>query len=257
MTVHPLKVRLRGHLRDSRRERTHRARWINALSSRGLKPVMVELEEVATEDRAAAERKWIAHYRATGARLVNATDGGEGTLGHRKTPEQRRMLGETSRLRFQDPLAREAVSRVHKGKTISDAHRRIVGEAAARRWIAYRASGGAANLSAESRARLSAAAKARTPHSQTPQTRARLAESKREMWADRKATGEDAAVRQRMREGIARSGKRPLSGFGTVLVDADGNSHGSTGYAYGCRCDVCRAARSAVRKLRAGSALAG
>jgi hypothetical protein len=247
MTTRPLRVRLNAHMRD-RRGDNYRIRWINALRREGLRAIIAEIEEVPVEDWAKAERKWIAFYRAAGSRLVNATDGGEGILGWKPTPEQRRKIGELSRLKFQDPRQRELVSRVHKGKSISEEHRRAVGEATARRWVEYRASGG--TLSDESRARLSAAAKARKPHKWTPESRAKLSVARRRAWAEQQAAGEGAAIRQRMREGIARSGKRPLTGLGTVLVDADGAIHGVSGYNYGCRCDVCQSAKVATGHLR-------
>jgi hypothetical protein len=204
MTTRSLRTRLAAHLRDHRRD-TYRSRWINAVLEAGVKPVIIEIEIVPADDRSAAERKWIAYYRAAGANLVNATDGGEGTLGRKLTPEQRQIVGEAARRRFQDPQARKAVSLVHKGKTISAEHRRVVGEAATRRWAEYRGSGGAP--SEESRARLSAAARVRKPREWTPESRAKLAESKRKAWAELKASGDDIVLRQRMRDGIARSSR--------------------------------------------------
>lgn len=247
MTTQALRKRYGAHLRDCRKG-TYRSRWISALRAQGLKPIMLELETVPAEDRADAERRWIAFYRAAGARLVNATDGGEGTLGCRKSPAERLAIGEASRLRFQDPQARQAVSRVHKGKVISEEHKRLVGEAATRRWIEYRAHGG--TLPPEARARISAAAKARKRSLPSPEARVKIAEAKRQFWVDRKATGEAALIRQRMREGITRSGRRAVTGLGTVQVDADGAIHGVSGYNYGCRCDVCVAARVAKGQLR-------
>lgn len=251
VTVKPLKARLCGHLRD-RRGNSHRVRWINVLRSKSLRPIIIEIEAVAVAYWAQAERQWIAAYRAMGARLVNATDGGDGTPGRGKSAEERRKIGEASRRRFEDPRQREIVSRTHKGKVISEEHRRIVGAATTRRWVEYRTSGG--TLSDESRARLSAAAKARKPYPRSPETRAKIAESKRQLWVRRKATGGDAAVRQRMREGIAQSGKRPVTGLGTVLVDADGTVHGVSGYSYGCRCDICRSAQAAKRQSQTARA---
>lgn len=247
MTTQPLRERYGAHLRDCRAD-TYRSHWINALRALALKPIMVELETVPINDRADAERRWIAFYRGTGVRLVNATDGGEGTLGLKKSLAERLAIGEASRRRFQDPQARVAVSRVHKGKTISEAHRRLVGEAATRRWIEYRA--GVGTLSPESRARISAATKGRKHSPPPPEARIKIAEAKRQFWADRKATGEAASIRQRMRDGIARSGKRAVTGLGTVQVDADGTIHGVSGYTYGCRCGICVAAKTAKTQLR-------
>jgi hypothetical protein len=284
MTTKTLAARLRSHLKNYKHERNHRAFWILSLQKAGVAPVIAELEMVPVDERAAAERKWIAFYRMQGARLVNATDGGEGTLGLKMSPEARKKISDskkgkpqlhllkyahmprseetrerirqTLRRGYQEhPEWREAISRVHKGKIISEGHRRIVGAASTRKWEAWRASG--ATISEESRARMSAAQKERAakygPQRPSPEGVARIVESKRQLWAEYRETGEVMTLRARMREGIARSDKRALSGFGTVHVDADGTGHGYSGYKYGCRCDICRGAASAVGKLRTKS----
>lgn len=214
MTTRTLEVRLAGHLRNCRLEKNHRARWVRSLQDAGVIPVITEVDLIPVEQHAEAERQWIAFYRAQGVRLVNATDGGEGMPGFKMSPEARKKISEAKkripqlhllayhvgvprseetreRLRqaalrqYQDPAQREAVSRVHKGKVISEEHKRIVSEAATRKWEEWRASG--KTVSEETRERIMAAAKARTPHPQTPETRAKLAEAKRQWWAQRKA----------------------------------------------------------------------
>lgn len=283
MTTKSLDVRLGGHLRTAHLEKNHRARWIRSLKNAGLVPVITEIEVVPVEQHAEAERRWIAAYRAQGARLVNATDGGDGTFGHKMSPEARKRIsdskkgkfppqflkhlgqkaspGTRERLRqaalrqYQDPAQRAMVSRVHRGKIISDAHRRIVGMASTKRWEAWRASG--ATVSDESRARMSAAQRERArkygPQRPSPEGIARIAEAKRQFWAELRETGDIAVVRARMREGIARSG-RVLTGLGTIQVDPDGTVHGSTGYHYGCRCDICRTASTIARRLSTAKA---
>jgi hypothetical protein len=214
MTTKTLEARLKGHLRNYPHEKNHRARWIRSLQDVGLIPVIVEIDAVPVDLYAEAERRWIAFYHTQGARLVNATDGGEGTPGFKMSPEARKKISEAKkkvpqlhllayhvgvphseetreRLRqaalrqYEDPAQREAVSRVHKGKVISEEHKRIVSEAASRKWEGWRASG--KTVSEETRERIVAAAKARTPHPQTPEARAKVAEAKRQWWAQRKA----------------------------------------------------------------------
>lgn len=213
MTTKTLEARLKGHLRNLR-EKNHRARWINSLRDAGLTPVIAEIDAVSVDRRVEAEQRWIALYRAQGARLVNSTDGGEGAPGFKMSPEARKKLSEAKRgkpqphllpyrlgvphseetkerirkatiRQFQDPAQRDAVSRVHKGKVISEEHRRIVSEASTRRWEEWRTEG--RTVSEETRARIVAAAKARKPHPQTPESRAKVAEAKRRWWAERKA----------------------------------------------------------------------
>lgn len=63
------------------------------------------------------ERHWIAHYKASGNRLTNATDGGMGILGYRHTDETRRKIGEAKNF---------------LGKSHSEETRTMIGEAARR-----------------------------------------------------------------------------------------------------------------------------
>jgi hypothetical protein len=176
MTVRSLKARLRDHLRDLRRD-DHRTRWIRSLCVAGIRPEIIELEIVSVEDRCPAEQRWISSYRSRGARLVNATRGGAGTLGYRRTEEDKRRIGDRSRLLFQDPARRAAVSKVHRGKSLSDAHRAAIGLAASRRWAAYRENG--ESLSEESRERIRIAARARAPRRWSDASKAKLAATKK------------------------------------------------------------------------------
>ena len=56
---------------------THSSRWVHRLKRRGLKPEMLVIQENLTDqDWPEAEKRWIAHYKAAGARLTNITEGG-------------------------------------------------------------------------------------------------------------------------------------------------------------------------------------
>lgn len=68
--------RLNRHIREARARRSHRHCWINKLEREGKRPVF-EVVEGDVADWSEAERRWIAHYRALGARLVNGNDGGD------------------------------------------------------------------------------------------------------------------------------------------------------------------------------------
>lgn len=95
-TCFPLEKRLREHLADARRLRNHRDKWIAALSRRGLKPLIVAIEQ-CSDDWAERERYWIAHHRALSDRLVNSTDGGEGGHGLKHSPARRERQREIAR----------------------------------------------------------------------------------------------------------------------------------------------------------------
>lgn len=161
-TVRPLEKRLAAHLREANQAKHHRACWIASLARSGQRPVIREIMRVPQDQWADAERYWIAYFREQGCPLVNGTDGGEGTLGQRHTPEtrakmsaakkgrpssrkgiamsdaQKKKLSEAAKRQMADPAARAAVSRVHSGKTISKSHREAVSEGNRRRWARQR-----------------------------------------------------------------------------------------------------------------------
>lgn len=83
-TVGSLANRLRGHISvaRTRAKRGHSVNWIVHLLERGLHPI-IELIEIVQpgNDWAERERYWIGYGRASGWRLTNLTDGGEGAPG--------------------------------------------------------------------------------------------------------------------------------------------------------------------------------
>ena len=90
--------RLATHIRDSTSgRRTHRHRWILSLLSIGLTPVIEVLEAGSGDGWAEAEMRWIARYRAEGARLVNGTAGGQGSPGRVASPELRERISKAVR----------------------------------------------------------------------------------------------------------------------------------------------------------------
>lgn len=96
MTSTSLRTRCSSHIcAGNKGDRTHVARWVRSLLTKGLRPVITEIDQVAVGgDWKAAERYWIAHHRALGANLANLTDGGEGVLGWTMPEEQRARLAE-------------------------------------------------------------------------------------------------------------------------------------------------------------------
>jgi hypothetical protein len=90
-TIHPLFVRLRGHLRASRRQ--HRlpvARWLAKREAEGAQVCIKWIETVpAGADWAERESFWIDAYKKQGFALLNMTSGGEGLAGHKFTQEHK------------------------------------------------------------------------------------------------------------------------------------------------------------------------
>lgn len=117
-TVNSLVRRLREHLYQSKRDKFKhlpRVGWLSELALVGLKPTIQLLEICSIDNYQAAEKKWIAHYRAMHDDIVNANIGGNGTLGGhfvRWTPELDAMLGKTadSMLAKQMGITRKSVS---------------------------------------------------------------------------------------------------------------------------------------------------
>lgn len=70
----------------------------------------------------AAERALIAAARATGAKLYNRTDGGEGAPGGFWSPESRKRLSEATKGRVHSPEAIAKMSAAAKGKKKSAKH---------------------------------------------------------------------------------------------------------------------------------------
>lgn len=129
-------------------ERSHKANWIRQLHSLDLEYEVEVLEILlAIEDLPLAEIKWISCYRGMGARLTNATDGGEGMLNpledlrsklalgakeswtpergvklaevnraREYTPEDRARLSAAQKKRYSDPCEREKAAATQRGK---------------------------------------------------------------------------------------------------------------------------------------------
>jgi hypothetical protein len=74
--------RLEEHIRAALRlEHTFKDRWVLSLLSAGLAPVIEVIDSGSGDGWAEAEKRWIAFYRASGARLANGTEGGDGVVG--------------------------------------------------------------------------------------------------------------------------------------------------------------------------------
>lgn len=94
-TSQKVSARIRRHKQEALRgNRNHRSTWLFSLLSMGLAPLVEIVEHGRGIGWQEAERRWIKHFRAAGANLVNGTDGGDGKPGHKsnKSPEERSAL---------------------------------------------------------------------------------------------------------------------------------------------------------------------
>jgi hypothetical protein len=129
-TVAAPKARLSEHVYAAKRERNHRACWIRSVG----RPEMRVLAVVTDELGAETERRAIAVFRARGARLVNGTEGGEGTPGVRFKAETRARLSEVRKAEWRSgarrskaqPGARPA-GLTFEGRRHSDEHKQRMG----------------------------------------------------------------------------------------------------------------------------------
>jgi hypothetical protein len=83
--------RLSEHLSEARAgRRRHVYNWIRSLTA----PPRIEVIEdgLAPEQAADAERFWISQFSAWGFKLTNATEGGEGVVGHRHSLETKQKM---------------------------------------------------------------------------------------------------------------------------------------------------------------------
>lgn len=106
---------------------THRTKWILSLLCIGVRPVMEVIEFGIGDGWAAAERRWIAEFLRKGARLTNATEGGEGTIGLMPSARAREL---SSQRRKGQALTPEHVAKWHAaalaanlGRPLSKEHR--------------------------------------------------------------------------------------------------------------------------------------
>lgn len=111
-TKRSLKQRLKGHINDARlchryRSVSYRDRWIAKLLRNGLAPTIESIEIVHGRDWAAAEMRWIAHFRSLGAKLTNSTDGGEGCTGWKASDKFRATTSARLKALLSDPVEKE------------------------------------------------------------------------------------------------------------------------------------------------------
>jgi len=125
-TSRSLLERFCEHLSEARRGgRYHRACWIRLLLSNDSEPTIRLRAIVPIADGPEAERLLIRGFRREGFRLVNTTDGGEGTRGYKYTEEDRRRMSLAHAGKKLGPMsekARAAHSRSMMGKKKSEEH---------------------------------------------------------------------------------------------------------------------------------------
>ena len=143
-------VRYLQHLRQAKWKRgglpannVWSSRWIRVLSHCGLEPEMIEVARVEPTESSPTERRLIALMRSLGAPLTNLTEGGEGTLGMKRSLTTKRKMSEALRGRKMAPLSEEHKRKLSLalkgrvlcrnnnclGKRLSNEHKRKIADA--------------------------------------------------------------------------------------------------------------------------------
>lgn len=74
--------RYKNHYNSARDKNTHKRNWINSVRKDGLRPELLILDEVASDNWRFWEKFYISLYKTFGFKLVNYTDGGDGNDGN-------------------------------------------------------------------------------------------------------------------------------------------------------------------------------
>lgn len=86
--------RANDHLKYAENPQVPKDWWVRILIYKGLEPIFRILIEVPDDCWQNYEKGFIAHYRKIGCRLLNMTDGGDGSQGYRWTDEQKKRFSE-------------------------------------------------------------------------------------------------------------------------------------------------------------------
>lgn len=178
------------------RGRSHRECWIRSLLKRGLRPAVEVIERGEGEAWPEVEMKWIAIYRSLGARLVNATDGGDGTSGHKWSAEERAAIGERTR-------------NIHRGMKRTPESRALMSETQKRIYARMREEGTTRPpriVTDELREKLSVAQRGKKV---SPAARARMSERNKQRGAETREKLRQAVLRrpEEVRQAFAQANK--------------------------------------------------
>jgi hypothetical protein len=75
--------RLKSHLKECKKQKTEKEKWIYSLKCTGRKPVVEILDYIQTNNWQLYEMFWIDILKSWGYNLLNSTSGGEGSDGFR------------------------------------------------------------------------------------------------------------------------------------------------------------------------------
>jgi len=163
--------------------------WYRSMLDKGVEPIFHIVMKIPDDRWQRLERQVIAKYREMGYRLLNMTDGGDGSQGYRWTDEQQERHRETCRRLWDNPeyvAAMRASLENHDWSYLDDEFKRNLSERMKEHWAdpEWRAMMKEAlkkRSTDEFRAKLSKASKKKWA---TPGFKERVIAGLREYWAD-------------------------------------------------------------------------
>lgn len=178
------KYRFNEHLKDTKAA-THKTRWIRAMQKSGVPPQMIILEEVPKSEWQDAEVWWIAYFKGLGAKLTNATMGGDGNCDpSAETMAKWKAQTNSPERRAQISAHNKGLPGPNKGKTFSPEYRKKLSEShkgykvpedrveAHRQWMVENAPMRGKTHTDEARAKIGASSKGRVQSEETKKKRA-------------------------------------------------------------------------------------
>ena len=106
--------RFKIHLKECKRKKTRKEKWINSLLKRGELPIVEILEEIEEVNWQFFEIYWISQFKAWGFSILNGTDGGEGSNGFKG-----RKHSEKSKNKVRKTINKFFLDKAEKKKEIS------------------------------------------------------------------------------------------------------------------------------------------
>lgn len=124
-TIKKLRDRLKIHIWIARHgNKTHRCAWIRKLLEQAVEPVITQIEMVeGAREWADRECYWIKKYTHDGARLTNATAGGEGWHGLKHKEESKIKIGIAHKGKVISADQKRKQSLAMSGRKLTQAHK--------------------------------------------------------------------------------------------------------------------------------------
>lgn len=130
-TIQTLNRRLYKHIYDSKyliESKTHKNNWIRKLTSLGLKPEIILLEENINSDWSKIEIDYIKKYKELGCNLTNSTEGGEGQHGRLMSDETKAKISIANKGKVRDIETRKRISNARTGIVLSEETKNKISE---------------------------------------------------------------------------------------------------------------------------------